>query len=99
MKRPKSVKIGPMRFRVEYVEYMGGDHIGAASYQQAGIRIEEGDEQVMRDTLLHECMHMVLYMTGHIDESGDEKLVSSVSTQLLSLMRDNKALVDYLVDK
>lgn len=66
------------------------------------IGIREG--QLLRmgqDTLLHECLHAVLYLYGittvlDIDEATEEKLVFQLATALLSLLQDNPKLVKAL---
>lgn len=56
---------------------------------------------VMRETLLHEVLHAVLYNTGVADrmtDKNEEHLVRALSPALFALLRDNPALIQYLVE-
>ena len=58
----------------------------------------------LRDTLLHECLHGLLYVYGikpamGWSEDEEEKLVGLLTPVLLALLRDNKSLVEYITAK
>ena len=55
------------------------------------------DEFSLRDTLLHECMHALLYQQGSTHAYKlEEKFVRPLATGLMTLFQDNPALVKTL---
>lgn len=51
--------------------------------------------QVVRETLLHEALHVVLEH-GNIDDSQHEFIIRAMSPLLLHMLRANPSLVRYL---
>lgn len=50
-----------------------------------------------QDTLLHECMHAVLRQQGRAYTKAEERYVTALATGTLALLRNNPALVRYLM--
>ena len=56
-------------------------------------------DMVMRETLMHEVLHTVLYNTGLSDrmtEKTEEHLVRALSPALFMLLRNNPVFVQYV---
>jgi hypothetical protein len=60
---------------------------------------------VLRDTLLHECLHTIWKQTYLVkeydDESSDsagERIINELAPRLLLLLRDNPRLVTFLLE-
>tara|TARA_Y100000389_G_C17351028_1_gene458475 strand:+ start:565 stop:993 length:429 start_codon:yes stop_codon:yes gene_type:complete len=54
------------------------------------------NEEVVRETLLHELMHALLNDTHVVDEEVEEKLVRVLSPKLMDTCKRNPALVEFL---
>jgi hypothetical protein len=92
------VKIGPFTFEVHSVGSLEGNAIGDVSYNQCRIRIADTCKQVRQETLLHECLHMLFYVSGRCDLADDEGLISALSPLMLQFLRDNVDTINYLLD-
>lgn len=106
MKLPASVKVGNYTFTVHAVPGHEMDKRQAAGQfsgyaQTIDLRTDMGDAN-LRDALLHEVLHGVLYAHGlarvlELDADGhEEKLVSALTPVILGVLRDNPALVKFL---
>jgi hypothetical protein len=78
-----------------------GNHHG---YRCAITYSAQPDIQQLRDVILHECMHALMYETGLGFELKDapedvteERVVRSLATATLALLRHNPKLVDFLL--
>lgn len=97
---PKTVRIGPHRWRVrrralddEQQKY------GRTDEQQLAITIApwvRGSQ--LADTLLHELLHAIWAHTAlDFDDDDQERIVRSLSPWLLGALRDNPELVAFLL--
>jgi len=87
---PTDVKIGPYRIVIEQHEgYWNKDDIrvyGEFDERTSTINLDvDVSADVMRETLLHEILHVILGMY----ERDDETLVRVLSPMLLQVLRDN----------
>lgn len=58
----------------------------------------DADIGTQRNTMVHELVHAVLYLTGHETSDDDhEALVMALGTGVLAVLRDNPALVRWLL--
>jgi len=92
------IKIGGMHWNVEVVEsdLYEGEKLGLTDYCNTHIFIRKTQsEDRMVETLLHELIHVALFHAG-IDDH-DESLINALSHNLLSLMRQNPELFDYII--
>lgn len=86
-----------------------GDILGRSEHTEAVIYINPAaPTDVQRLTLLHECLHCLLYTVmgdpswenlGEKDAEREERVVCMFESPLLLLMRDNPDLVAYLTEK
>jgi hypothetical protein len=98
MEKLTEVKIGHYRWRVEMVEAMPeGDHWGETDHEALTIRVKRTLPEPHRSvTVLHEICHAALANCG-INEH-DELHINALSMRLVEILRDNPALVAYLLD-
>lgn len=97
-KMPKKIKVGYYDYLIkensDLVEDIGQTHLDKllievnASYPT----------QVVKETLLHECIHAILKDTFIFDDTTEEKLVTVISPLLMSLMIENPELRSFLFD-
>ena len=108
MSTPPSIRVGPYRYTVkvdserikELETESNADLYGITTHGILEIVLQpEVADMVMRETLLHEVLHAVLYNTGISDrmtDKAEEHLVRALSPALFSLLRDNPDLVQYI---
>lgn len=106
-KLPDAVKVGNYRFTVHSVSGVEMEK-RAASGQFSGhaqtidVRTDLGDANT-RDILLHEILHGILFAYGlgkTLDLEGDgheERLVAALTPVLLQALRENPAVVRFLL--
>ena len=70
---------------------------GQSDHGQGRITVSPDlDSHLTRDTLLHEVMHSILRMQGHVYTKHEEQYVNSLATGLISVLDDNPKLRKYL---
>jgi hypothetical protein len=61
---------------------------------------DDAAPEVLRDTVLHECLHAIFFSSGIYligqDDDIEEKMCVQLTQWLLMLLRDNPKLVKYL---
>lgn len=73
------------------------DTTGLAELEISRIAVRDrGAPAAERQTLMHEIVHSVLWLTGH-DTKDDDPLVQALSSGLLQVLRANPHLVAYLL--
>ena len=127
MRLPRSLRIGPHRYRVSsnaatsLLPEHHTDHETAApdckfderprKYVILGLFdsarhliyvSRRQDEQAKREVILHEAIHALFEMAGFHDHGAlsryEERVVTTMTNQLLDLLRDNPALVRFLLE-
>ena len=100
---PKSVQVGPFRFRIEtddVAKITLTDAHGETDIERLVIRLHpDRNTMIIRETLLHETLHACASVAGLDHELGaelEEKVVRRLATILLDVMIRNGKLVDYL---
>lgn len=100
----KSLKIGPIPYIVKEESKLvgpnGDGHTtwlnGRVRYERALIEVDADlPDDVKRVCLLHEALHAIAEQAGITDEP--EPLIAALGYGLLKLLRENPALVEYLV--
>ena len=103
---PDKVKVGPLTFDItddtmshvlaEHEEKTAGLY-GRCDYKKQAIVLDPGMAPGQyRATLLHEVLHAVIHTSG-AKFDDDEQIISALEFPLLAVLRDNHALVAYLV--
>jgi hypothetical protein len=108
MSTPTSVRVGPYTYVVkvdadrikELEKESESDLYGITTHGILEIVLQPAvADMVMRETLLHEVLHAILFNTGLSDrmtDKAEEHLVRALSPALFALLRDNPNLVQYL---
>lgn len=108
MSTPTSVRVGPYTYVVkvdadrikELEKESNTDLYGITTHGHLEIALQpDVADMVLRETLLHEVLHAVLFNTGISDrmtDKAEEHLVRALSPALFSLLRENPELVRYL---
>lgn len=106
MRRPDLVWVGAKRYTVTYsndaIRLKSADHqkdlLGNTNHHSLEIIIDDAPaEQVIRDTLLHEVLHCLWEDAGIREmELTEEELVGSLTPRLMSVLRVNPGLREYL---
>ena len=106
---PESVQVGPYVYtivsdaaRIAECEKEAHEELfGMTVHKSLEIILHpDAVDMVIRETLLHEVLHAVLYNTGISDrmtEKTEEHLVRALSPALFVLLRDNKKFLGYIV--
>lgn len=82
----------------------GTDNVGYVSVSKCEVRIASGQHiQQQRDTLLHELLHIIWSEIGigEVDPKDltEERVIRPLATAIIAALRDNPALVRYLLSK
>lgn len=109
MNVPLTVVVGPYTYtvsvsgeRIKELEKEGKEELyGMTIHGSLEIVLQPNvADMVMRETLMHEVLHTVLYNTGLSDrltEKTEEHLVRALSPALFMLLRNNPAFVQCMV--
>lgn len=99
---PKEVVIGPYSYDVTVDK--GLDLLGETQNHDSTIVVRRPGQSpdCERDTMLHEVLHATLFVSGlshPLEHDKEEELVRTLTPWLLAVLRDNPALMAYLLDK
>jgi len=95
----RSLRIGPYDFKIEEIAPDSEDW-GECDYDNHAIRFRDrwANRNQAAECALHECLHGLLYVSGYsTDEKEEERLVTLLSIQLASFIRDNPEFIDWLI--
>jgi hypothetical protein len=105
---PDVIKIGPYNVSVlsdtdvmDLLDTVRGDQmLGLCTPDRASIFLRPGrDDMVMRQTLLHESLHMMCYTANlGLPAEQEESVVEKLATLLLQVLRDNEEFVEWLCE-
>lgn len=106
MTRPKTVKISPYLWSIKWSRqsvlsfHPNGDACGACDMESMSIAVDPGKhEDYARATLLHEILHACIRSSDPtLDDEHEETVVAAMTGPLLSMLRDNPDIVEYLMD-
>jgi hypothetical protein len=93
---PRRLRIGGGRWDVR-VRRLRGKY-GETQLNQSVVTLDPDQSTVVaRDTLLHEVLHAVIANTSlGLGRKAEERLIRTLSPQLLAVLRDNPQLVLFL---
>ena len=99
MNIPQKVRIGAIDYEIKIVpstaDALQPGLIGKIDENTQIITLQEGAEQSMLCTFLHEIVHGILYNAGYGGNcEHDERLVDAMAHGLLMLVRDNPTLLN-----
>lgn len=98
---PKQVRVGAFTFAVDLAP-IPTEHQpawGVTTPHLERIVLEPSQRgNFLRDTFLHEVIHACLFVSGvNVAELDEERLVAALSPVLLAALRDNPAMLTYLL--
>lgn len=113
MKPPRTIKLGSRTVSIHMMPPVFDDISEQPGLSQPHERqiilCESTVSDTQRETLLHEIFHQALHLAGltcaHDDVEADisaeleERLTIRITPILLGLLRDNKRLVEFLVER
>lgn len=94
------VKLGPSIYKIVEESGLAPTHglWGQIRYDEKTIAIEKNLGLAQKqESILHEIVHGLFFLSG--EGGGDEKTVVVLSLHLLSFLRDNVDLVNYLLEE
>jgi len=103
MNPPDSILIGATRWTVDHRDLNAdnddGYVYGRTKHAQAAIQLHNDQHpSCARDTLLHEILHAILgYSPLTLRHDEEEQIVRSIAPWLLTTLRDNPSLIEYLL--
>jgi len=93
MKLPKLIKIGALTYDVLKYKFLGEELSGQCDSDKQIIRIDDKDaDNVVVNTLLHECLHGIYRDRGLIEGDDEERIVAAFANGIQALLRDNRDL-------
>lgn len=103
MELPEALKIGPAVWRVSprtTSKARFGETVRGRT--ELGVDTVAQSVAAQRETLLHESLHAILWSAGGatllgLDDEHEERLVTLLSPWLLAMLRDNPAVVEFLL--
>lgn len=104
MNRPRSVKVGPFRYAVRFVDGLRAEVAWLNTDKRIAYVSEREPEQSQAEALLHELLHAAVDLTamraGAIEDGvKEEALVAALSPVLFAMLRENPRLVAFLLGK
>lgn len=98
---PSIIKIGYQDIRVSEVDFIDGAQ-GVYISDNSEIRIKEGmSESESLNTILHECLHAIVYVYGikndFEDNDEEEKIVNALGNGLTEIFLRNPNLIKFIV--
>lgn len=103
--RPETVYVSPYTWNIKYSKaevlkhHPNGDACGSCDLESMTIAIDPGkSEDYARVTLLHEILHAAIRSSDpNIESDAEEMAVASMTGPLLACLRDNPAVLAYLI--
>lgn len=101
MKRPDALKAGFFTYSIDFENpNFSGDH-GETDLENKSITVyNRGYEEVNRETLLHEILHVACHdsfiFTGDRADELEERMIRILSPKLMQYFTDNEDITNYL---
>ncbi len=95
MKIPKTIKVGNLTYKVEYIKdgFEESDFYGRSWTKPQIIKLNPNlKKEHTEETFFHEILHLILDGGAYKEESGNEKLVHHLSASFYQVLRDNNLL-------
>lgn len=109
---PKSVRVGPLRWRIttslgDYAAFAEAENdttaVGFTNLQSLTIALKPNlPDSLLRETLLHELLHAIIQTQGGIFTTAkkdelEEATVSAITPMLLSTLRANEDVLEFIL--
>jgi len=87
MQIPDKIKIGYREYKLE-------------EWKQTVASANEAQGQFYANTLIHECLHAIIYQWNmDLEEKVEESVVNGLANGLTTIFVDNPKLMDYFKEK
>lgn len=100
---PNVVKVGKEFYSLDEVDFIAQGIVGDTDTKMHTIRLLKGQKPGdMRDTLLHELLHVAANQSGKDYESKkrlEEDFVQRMTPRLLLILRENPKLMEFLTSQ
>ena len=106
MSKPRKVKVGYYDYKIKYIETNSADSHGQSSTDNKDIIVfNNGNAQVVRETLLHELLHVIMEDVTTIvfpdlkEEDADraeEAIIRLISPRLMLFLKENKHFTRFI---
>lgn len=93
----RTIKIGSMTFEVKR-RIMCDYGLFELVKQRISIGTKVTKRDLMRLTLIHECVHGILETNGFMEESDNEPLVECIAHGIINLLRDNPWIAELITE-
>ena len=97
----KSIRIGYRQYQVKAwsdAELLTTESYGQCDKQRAIIYVcTHLDDDLVADTLLHEILHAIWHEYGLQDDDREERIVHTLASGFIQVMKDNPNAIRYLV--
>ena len=97
---PSPIKVGPYDYQVihwDTSDASGHDKMGECNHCSQVIRVvTDRNPPVIVDTLIHELLHAAYYVGNFHEKAWEEYTVTTLSTQLTGIFRDNPHLLEWI---
>ena len=94
-----AITIGSVSYRA-YIAQMPHGTLGETQFEEDEIYLADiCAEQPRMNTLLHECIHIILEQAGQLEAAQDEGLVVALTYGIFGLIRNNPILIAGLSGK
>ena len=93
---PATVRIGPLKYRVRYVDHIDGDEGETVTADKDPLKckiriLSSLCKQEKRVALWHEVLHIILDING-VEVKHEEALIQMLSHRLMEVLQDNPEL-------
>ena len=104
MNIPEKIKIGYREYKLEEWKQTVASAIEAQGqfFAKEGIIGYTAEEKGVShaNTLIHECLHAIIYQWSmELDDKVEELVVNGLANGLTTILVDNPKLIDYLKEK
>jgi len=103
MEKPKQIKLGAHTYKINWRKTQKTNYFGYFCADNNEITIYQREEQVDKDTLVHELLHLLFFEKFKIVDKMDTKsagkeeaLIRLVSSSILELFQNNQHLTEFL---
>lgn len=98
---PKKIKFGPFEYTILPIANLdGGSNFGKYVTTTKQVMFDPTySEQVSRETIMHELLHLILDDVFVVPDELEEILVSTLSPRIMELLKRNPKLTEYLLEK
>ncbi len=93
------MKVGPYTWTVHFSPEAENGGVGHTDFKTQVISVAEDQHpQQERDTVLHEVLHVAMFLAGMNGHELEESLIQRLTPVLLMVLKDNPNFAGYLAE-